>query len=72
MKKKVKFFNFLQLLRHILRVYPSWGEGGNFNICGLVHGDNRNCSVKKCGAWVGIKLYHNRNWQVGSMSVCPI
>ena len=28
-------------------------------------GSDRNCSVMKCGAWVGIELYHNRNWQVG-------
>ena len=26
---------------------------------------DRNCSIRKCGAWVGIKPYHNRNWQAG-------
>ena len=32
---------------------------------GVADGDNGKCSVRKCGTWVGLKLYHNSNWQVG-------
>ena len=36
----------------------------NCRPCVVDRGDG-NCSIRKCGAWVGIKPYCNRNWQVG-------
>lgn len=32
---KFEILNFLQLLKHILRIFPSWGVG-QLNFCGLV------------------------------------